>query len=207
VRRPGWVVVVPVKRLAEAKTRLHPPGPAPMRQRLALAMAQDTVRAVLACPEVSELVVVTDDPRAAPALVAMGAQVVPDQPAAGLNPAVTYAARTVAGRPALAAVTADLPALRPAELGDALRAVAGGRAFVADAAGTGTTLVAAPPGVELDPRFGDRSAARHAASGARPLTGDWPTLRCDVDTVGDLAAAAELGLGPYTSAVWHSALR
>jgi 2-phospho-L-lactate/phosphoenolpyruvate guanylyltransferase len=85
--------------------------------------------------------------------------------------------------------------------------VAGGRAFVADAAGTGTTLVAAPPGVDLDPRFGDRSAARHAAAGARPLVGDWPTLRRDVDTVDDLAAAAELGLGPYTCAVWQTVLR
>ena len=36
------------------------------------------------------------------------------------------------------------------------------------------------------------------------LTGDWPSLRRDVDTRADLAAAAALGLGPATRA-WTAA--
>ncbi|PWU44589.1 2-phospho-L-lactate guanylyltransferase, partial [Micromonospora globispora] len=40
-----------------------------------------------------------------------------------------------------------------------------------------------------------------AASGALPLTGDWPTLRRDVDTADDLATATRLGLGPRTAAL------
>ncbi len=102
-------------------------------------------------------------------------------------------------------LTADLPALRPAELAEALRAARAGppdvRHFVADASGTGTVLLAAPPGVPLRPRFGSGSAAAHAASGARPLAGDWPSLRRDVDTAADLATAARLGLGPRTAAL------
>ncbi|MER7420801.1 2-phospho-L-lactate guanylyltransferase, partial [Micromonospora peucetia] len=100
---------------------------------------------------------------------------------------------------------ADLPALRPAELAAALHAAQAPppevRRYVADAPGRGTVLLAAPPGVPLDPRFGVGSAAAHAASGALALTGDWPSLRRDVDTADDLAAAARLGLGPCTAAL------
>jgi 2-phospho-L-lactate guanylyltransferase len=74
------------------------------------------------------------------------------------------------------------------------------RGFVPDVPGTGTTLLAAPPGVPLDPRFGPGSAAAHAASGAIRLEGDWPSLRQDVDTPADLVAAARLGLGPRSAA-------
>ena len=55
----------------------------------------------------------------------------------------------------LAALTADLPALRPAELAAALRAAErraqAAAAFVPDAAGVGTTLYAVPPGGEFLP--------------------------------------------------------
>ena len=76
-----------------------------------------------------------------------------------------------------------------------------GRAFCADADGTGTTLLLAAAARALDPRFGEGSAARHRASGAVALDGAWPGLRRDVDTGDDLCAAAELGLGPHTRAV------
>jgi 2-phospho-L-lactate/phosphoenolpyruvate guanylyltransferase len=212
MRERRWVVVVPVKRLAAAKTRLRGSVAGVPHERLVLALAQDTVRGALACPLVAEVVVVTDDPAAAAAVGRLGARVVPDLPDAGLNAAIGYGAAVTArpdqgvaatARPdrGVAAVTADLPALRPAELAAALRAVSG-RSFVPDAAGTGTTLLAAPPGTDLDPRFGPDSAARHAASGARRLDGDWPSLRRDVDTGADLARAAVLGLGPHTAAVF-----
>jgi 2-phospho-L-lactate/phosphoenolpyruvate guanylyltransferase len=58
-----------------------------------------------------------------------------------------------------------------------------------------------PPGGDLDPHFGPGSAVAHAASGARPLDGDWPSLRRDVDTPADLTAAARLGLGPRSSLI------
>ncbi|QSB17432.1 2-phospho-L-lactate guanylyltransferase [Natronosporangium hydrolyticum] len=210
---PGWAAVIPVKRLAQAKSRLRgATGPVP-HEHLVLALAQDTVRAARACPLVAEVLVVTDDPVAAGALTELGARVVPDLPDAGLNPAISYAASQVSRDRPVAALTADLPALRPTELAAALRAtgeLAGGRGFVPDAAGTGTTLLAWSPdrraGLEpaagLDPRFGPGSAARHTASGAHRLTGGWPSLRRDVDTAHDLAEAARLGLGPATRGCW-----
>jgi len=198
-------MVVPVKRLATAKTRLRggtPPGVP--HARLVLAMAQDTVRAALACPVVAELLVVTDDPEVTAALAGLGARVVPDAPGAGLNPAIGYGAAAAPAPGWVAALAADLPALRTGELRAALAAAgragrAGRRGFVADAGGTGTTLLAAPPGVPLDPRFGPGSAARHAAAGAWALAGEWPSLRRDVDTATDLAAAERLGLGRHTA--------
>ncbi|MBQ1050711.1 2-phospho-L-lactate guanylyltransferase [Micromonospora sp. C51] len=198
-----WTVVVPVKRLAAAKTRLRGGLPGVPHQDLALALAADTLAAVRACPGVAEIVVVTDDAQVTGTARSSGARVLPDVADAGLNAAFRHGVADVAGW--VAGLTADLPALRPAELAAALHAALTGppgiRRFVADTPGTGTVLLAAPPGVPLDPRFGAGSAAAHAASGARPLTGDWPSLRRDVDTADDLAAAARLGLGSRTAAL------
>ena len=93
----------------------------------------------------------------------------------------------------------DLPALRSAELRSALQATpATGASFVADALGTGTTLYAARDPADFMPAFGARSADRHRAAGAVALTGDWPSLRQDVDEIGDLGRALILGVGEHT---------
>ncbi|QGN50288.1 2-phospho-L-lactate guanylyltransferase [Micromonospora sp. WMMC415] len=200
----AWTVVVPVKRLGVAKSRLRGALRGVPHEALALALAADTVRAVRACAAVADVLVVTDDPRVAAVAGGAGARVLPDSPAGGLNAAFRHGASAARGG-WVAGLTADLPALRPAELAAALKAAqagpAGVRRYVADAPGSGTVLLAAPPGVALDPRFGVGSAAAHAASGALALAGDWPSLRRDVDTVEDLATAARLGLGPRTAAL------
>ncbi|MEI4272793.1 2-phospho-L-lactate guanylyltransferase [Klenkia sp. LSe6-5] len=99
----------------------------------------------------------------------------------------------------LAALHSDLPALRPAELAEALGlAAALPRSSVPDAEGTGTVLLATTDG-PLEPAFGPGSAAAHAASGAVPLGGAWPGLRRDVDTPAHLAQALHLGCGPRTA--------
>jgi 2-phospho-L-lactate guanylyltransferase len=195
----NWLAVVPVKRLAEAKSRLRGALPGVPHEDLALAIVLDTVVAALGCSVVADVVVVTDDPAVRGPALALGAEVVPDVPDAGLNPAFEYGAGLARGRP-VAALAGDLPALRAGELAAALSGPAV-RGFVADAAGTGTTLLAAPPGVPLAPRFGPGSAAAHRASGARPLTGAWPTLRQDVDTPEDLRAVVRLGVGVHTAAL------
>ncbi len=222
-----WSIVIPVKRLSLAKTRLSaalvdhtadplltespssadpPPDAAllPANGRIALAMASDTVCAALASETVSVVVVVTDDRLAADTLSALGARVVPDAPDDGLNAALRYGAAMVAAqRPdsGVAALSADLAALREGELTDALdQAARHARAFVTDVEGTGTTLLTALPGHDLDPRFGIESAQAHHRSGAFRLGGGWPSLRRDLDTPADLAVASRMGLGPATAA-------
>ncbi|MBO0808286.1 MAG: 2-phospho-L-lactate guanylyltransferase, partial [Actinobacteria bacterium] len=82
---PGWSLVIPVKVLARAKSRLAALA-GPHRAALALAMAADTVTAAVACQSAAGVIVVTDDLRAAAALADAGAVIVADQPGRGLNP-------------------------------------------------------------------------------------------------------------------------
>jgi 2-phospho-L-lactate/phosphoenolpyruvate guanylyltransferase len=198
-----WCLVLPVKRLPAAKTRLGPPYD-DHRATLALAFALDTTLAAFACPLVAAVQVVTDDLQAANALSAIGADVTADDPDAGLNPALVHGARLAARhRPgtSVGTLAADLPALRPAELAVALRdATAHGRSFVRDAEGTGTTLLLARAAEDLRPMFGPGSAARHAGSGGHEISADaLPSVRRDVDTAADLDAALLLGVGRWTA--------
>ncbi|MEU6930336.1 2-phospho-L-lactate guanylyltransferase [Streptomyces sp. 2RAF24] len=206
----GWSLVVPLKPLARAKSRLAPAAAGALRPRLALAFAEDTVAAALACATVRDVVVVTDDRTAAAALAALGARIVPDVPGGGLNGALAHGARAVrAARPgaAVAALNADLPALRSAELARVLEAAGEfPRSFLADAAEIGTTFLAACSGTELEPAFGGASRRRHLSSGAVEIRlGGVDSVRRDVDTGKDLAAALALGVGPRTAARWVGA--
>ena len=196
----SWGLVVPVKRLELAKTRLSSYGD-DVRRDLALAFALDVVTAALDAVTVAEVVVVSDDETARHALAAIGARVVADTPDAGLNPALEHGAGQLDAGSGIATVSADLPALRPHELDAALSAVpAGGRGFVVDVTGTGTTLLAASPGVPLGPAYGESSREVHLRSGAVELPGA-PGLRLDVDTPEDLQAALALGVGRATADV------
>ena len=125
-----------------------------------------------------------------------------DAPDDGLNPALVHGADLLLaehGPGGVATVSSDLPALRPADLADALQSVPpGGRAFVADVQSRGTTLLAAA-GTDLLPAYGPDSRQAHLSSGALELPGT-PGLRRDVDTPEDLREALALGVGPHTAA-------
>ncbi|MDG4859393.1 2-phospho-L-lactate guanylyltransferase [Streptomyces sp. T-3] len=201
---PAWTLVIPLKPLVRAKSRLADAAGDALRPSLALAFAQDTVAAAVACAGVRDVVVVTDDALAGRELAALGARIVRDEPSEGLNAALAHgarAARVIRPSSAVAALNADLPALRPTELQRVLDyASAFPRAFLPDAAGIGTTLLSAGPGISLAPAFEGLSRARHGASGAVeiPLS-DVPGVRQDVDTWDDLEAALALGVGPRTA--------
>lgn len=198
-----WSVVIPVKRLSLAKTRLRGGLPGVPHDDLVLSLAADTVAAALSCPMVTAVFVVTDEPLVRQTVTELGAEPITDVPDAGLNPALEHGAdQAIRRRPecGVVALGGDLPALRPGELADALDAARNHpRAYVCDVERTGTVLLAARPGSRLGPRFGPGSARAHRDSGAVELVGDWPTLRRDVDTAGDLVAAAALGLGRHTA--------
>jgi 2-phospho-L-lactate/phosphoenolpyruvate guanylyltransferase len=203
-----WSVVIPVKVLTQAKSRLARLGE-DRRVELALAMAADTVTAALACQEAADVIVVTDDQVAGSMLAALGASVIPDG-SDGLNAALSHGAFYVLERrpgAGVAALFADLPSVRPAEIATALAAARNHpTAFVADAAGDGTTLYTARPGTGFRPSFGLASRARHAANGAVELNlAGIDGLRRDVDTPEDLQAAVAIGLGPHSAALLRTA--
>lgn len=56
-----WTLVIPLKALTRAKSRLSDTAADGLRPGLALAFAQDTVAAALACAAVRDVAVVTDD--------------------------------------------------------------------------------------------------------------------------------------------------
>jgi 2-phospho-L-lactate guanylyltransferase len=204
-----WTVVIPVKVLSRAKSRLASLAGA-RRADLALAFACDTVSAAMAVPAITRVVVVTADEQVRRAVSTLGASVVTEEPADdgadGLNAALRLGAAGDSG--AIAGLTADLPALRPAELARALCRVGDSASFVPDQQGTGTTLYATAPGTQFRPMFGGLSRDRHAANGCRELRmDDAPGLRRDVDTPEDLMAAVALGLGAHTAPVVANLLR
>ena len=192
-----FALLVPVKALSLAKSRLSV-AEVVEREPLMRAFALDAIAAAAASPAVAQVHVVTDDT----GFDVDGAQQLPDEGDGDLNRALHAASlrvRLVDPDLAVAAMCADLPSLRTEDLTDALSAGLTSRWFVADAAGTGTTLLAAGPGVELDPHFGTGSARRHEESGAMPVRAELSSLRRDVDTEEDLAAASELGVGEHTA--------
>lgn len=194
--------VVPVKRLALAKSRLE--VPAEQRQTLALAFALDTITSLAACPHVTDILVVTSDPVVARRVRPLGARVTTDQ-GIGLEPSVAgglQAAATWRPGTGVAVVPADLPCLRPDDVTRVLTAAADSPgAFVPDRSGTGTTLVVYPPGLRALTRYGPGSATGHRALGLRALPDAPLRARHDVDTLADLAEAEALGVGAETDAV------
>jgi 2-phospho-L-lactate guanylyltransferase len=189
--------------------------PTAARVALVLAMFEDTVAAAGATEGVARVLVVSSDPAVVERTGRNGLETIPD-PGRGLNAAIrrgwqaaatfSEAAQRATG---LAALTGDLPALRPAELAAALVAARPyPSAFVADRAGTGTTLLTTARGHETAPHFGRGSRTAHRRAGAHELTSErMDGLRCDVDVLDDLDAALRLGVGSRTAAVVDSLRR
>lgn len=197
-------LIIAVKRLAAAKTRLAPVFSARTRETVVLAMLIDTLTAAASVGSVASITVITPDEAAGAAAADLGANVLADPTPGGhrdpLNNAITAAEKEVAGSFSnIVVLQGDLPALQTQELSGAIVAARHHqRSFVADRLATGTAALFAF-GTALDPKFGPDSSARHRRSGAIELTGAWPGLRCDVDTPADLAAARRLGVGAATA--------
>jgi 2-phospho-L-lactate guanylyltransferase len=202
VTTPRFTLLVPVKDARSAKTRFGHVGPT-TRADLMRAFARDAITAARRTP-LAEVVVVGDAAALRTVLEGIDVDVVADEGGGDLNAALRGAAGRLA-RPdrGIAVMLADLPCLHTSDLEAALSYAAehARRIFVADAAGTGTTLLTTPAGTDLDPRFGPGSAAAHAAGGAHPMGGSLASLRLDVDTTEDLDRAVRLGVGPETSRV------
>lgn len=165
--RPGAGVwgVVPVKSFAQAKQRLAPGFDRAFRAGLAAAMAEDVLRALAAVPELSGLVVVSEDPDAASLAERYGACVLRDQAGAGHTAAVTAAARILAegGCASMLVLPGDVPLITAAEISRLLRAHPPGRSFTIvpdhDCRGSNAILCSPPDAVPLS--FGLDSFSVH----------------------------------------------
>lgn len=209
-------MVVPFKGAADAKSRLSGSFDNSSRAALALAFLVDTVSAVRAVPDVSSVLVVSNEQGLAADLAAAGqtpgrADVEPlviADPGGGINAAIAAGlalARASAPGTWAAALTGDLAALRPSDLveafalAEAAASTGARRTFVHDREGSGTTMVAFAPGAESPTQFGVGSSAAHTSAGYRPLAVPAESsLRLDIDDADDLERARLLGLGEAT---------
>jgi 2-phospho-L-lactate guanylyltransferase len=205
--------VMPVKSFGRAKQRLRNAVGQPDRGELAAAMAGDVLAALRAVPGISEIVVVTAEPRAAAAAREAGAQLVDDPVEAGQSEAASLGVETAVTRGAerVLLVPGDCPSLDPDEVTALLGAFpSAGVVIVPDRHGSGTNALLLTPPEVIAPAFGPGSFARHAAraagAGAVVRVAQAPSLELDVDTPGDLAAlrdalAALPGAAPRTRAL------
>lgn len=200
----SWTVIVPIKAWDGAKSRLHAESGA--RRSLAMAFACDALDAVRRCDQVGRVVVVTNSDEVAEYAGSVGAVPIPEPADPGPDPlgaavreGVAWALDRHPNDP-VAVIPADLPSLTSSDLGQLLReASAHPLAFVADANGSGTTILSSQRPDLLRAGYGPGSAERHRSFGAIEL--DAPAgVRRDVDEFHELLEARALGVGDHTSA-------
>jgi 2-phospho-L-lactate guanylyltransferase len=203
--------VVPVKRLADSKSRLLPDLSRRELEALALAMAEDVLAALLATPEIERVAVATPDARVADAARELGAEALlgPDP---GLNEAVEAAAAKLhlADDAPLLVVLGDVAAADPAELSQLFAELdtmpPGPAAVMAPSRDGGTCALLRRPHDAFPARFGRGSAPRHRdaarAAGVELRELDLRSLALDLDCADDVEQFVEEETGgPRTRAL------
>jgi len=191
--QPRTWAVVPVKRLADAKSRLAGVMAPTERQAFCLAMLDDVLAALGRTPGLAGTLVVTADDEAAAHARAAGARVVDEAPVAGLNAALDLAVMGLRAERAdrMVVLPADVPLVTPEALASLL-AAGDGVTLVPDRAGVGTNGLSMAPVGALPFRFGASSLGRHCkeaqARGLPVRVVDIPELALDIDTPDDLDA-------------------
>ncbi|MBC8162805.1 MAG: 2-phospho-L-lactate guanylyltransferase [Roseiflexaceae bacterium] len=187
--------LVPIKPLAEAKTRLATLLTPQQRRALALAMFEDVLAALVATPEVAAVSVIGGDALTRQQAEFYGARAVADPRA--LNQALTQAAAQTwarGQRPLI--VFADLPLATPAELGELTAHNAVADIVLAGAPDGGTNAMLCAPTMPL--LFGSGSLAHHLRAaeqrGLRAKVLDLPGLARDIDRPEDIWWLAEHGV-------------
>ena len=191
------VVVIPVRGLEGAKSRLGGVLDAEERRDLVSALLRGVIGAAAAAPGVAEVVVVSPDPEALELAAGAGARPI-RQAGMGLNEALDSArAEVLAGGPAaLLVLPADLPTIEPRSVAAILERAGPPPTvvLVPDRHGRGTNALLLTPAGIIDFAFGGDSRAEHAAraraAGARYEEVD-AGLGLDLDTSDDLLLVEE----------------
>lgn len=186
---PEISLVLPIKDIARAKSRLNLPPTA--RRQVAMALARHALEVATQCLPAGQIHVVSSDDGVRELAGGLGACVIAD-PGRGLNPAIERGVKDAARRDprrGVVVLVCDLPEINAEALNAFFRVIdssPGEARYVADRSGSGTTAVFCPAGVTVRMVFGQDSAARFEALGCRQV-GDAPReLRSDLDTLDDL---------------------
>ena len=190
--------IVPMKPLAEAKTRLWDDLPPLERQAVVLLMLERVVAAAVNATAPGACVVVGGDDVVREVAEASGARWTPDT-TDGLNAAL-WTGMQVAytdGAEAALFLPGDLPLITGDDVRAVMTASDGYAATVCVRASSdgGTNALLQPAGTAFEPLLGVRSFERHceaaAAKGATLVTPDLPRISFDLDTRADYEWAKE----------------
>jgi 2-phospho-L-lactate guanylyltransferase len=183
-------ILIPVKRLNEAKARLGVELSVEERHEFGLKMLSDVLNATL---EWRDRWVVTSDIDAAELALSHGCALI-DDPGDGLNAAVGAATDITmrVGADQLLVLPADVPLVERADVQLAFEVDAS--VGIAASNDGGTNLLLRRPPDSIPAQFGANSARRHAAvaraAGLQVEMIDAPSVKLDIDQPEDLRALA-----------------
>lgn len=183
--------VIPMKPLAQAKSRLASALPGDVRHELVRLMLQDVLAACHASSGIKAISVVTADTSLREMVEACGADLFPERGATGLNEAVSAAQAQIAPG-AMLYMAGDLPLVTPADIEAMIDATGDGIHSViapsCDRNGTNALLLSQANLVA--PEFGENSFERHLAAletiGPKARIVERRTLGLDIDRPEDL---------------------
>lgn len=191
-REPGISVVIPAKRLSEAKSRLDLQ---PLRRRqVALGLLITTTAAAMTAARVDMVYVITRDRVVASSVRVRGATPILEEPPFELNAAISQGRRTVIERhpeSPVAVLLGDLAFLDPSDLDSAIASFrnCGDPLMVPDRVGCGTTFLIHSQRSMPPTSFGPASAAAHRERGFVETGHELHSLRNDIDTLNDMDGA------------------
>lgn len=194
----GIWALVPIKELAEAKTRLAPVLNAAGRRELVLAMARDVLTALVETAALARVVVVSDIEGIDRLLAVDKVSAFDPRPARGLNAELASACAWAHGSGAsrILITHADLPAITAGAVRTFLDPDLDTRSLriAASKEGTGTNLLLASLPLPIALQFGKDSRLKFEAAALRDrirvdIRRD-PLLAADIDEPADLAELA-----------------
>lgn len=192
-------IIVPVKRFAEAKSRLAGVLPAADREKLAELLAITVLRQLACVRRVRRVVVASSEPSLVGVASEFGFAILPDDPLSpGLNAVIGRAVHQVvsSGAPDVGVVFSDLPLFSADEFDEIVRLHLEGAprqvTLVPDRFGMGTNVRLCRPGDLLPPLYGRNSAGEYqraaAACGAELRIIESDCLSHDLDQPADIGA-------------------
>ena len=206
-RHSIWVVI-PVKEVIGAKSRLALALPAHLRQGLALAMLEDVLNAVAGARNTAGLIVVTVDGAAQALAKKYAARIITEGATSGHSGAVNTAARILAreGKRGFLQMPLDIPFVSSEEISTLVAMHQEEPSFIIapsnDELGSNGVLVSPPTAVPL--AFGEDSFFPHLRMaekcGIRPQVVRLPGFGLDIDRPEDLAEFAKLRSNTCTQA-------
>lgn len=203
-------LLLPVKRIENAKQRLAPLLSPAERRALMAAMMADMFAAAAEARAPERVFVVTADPHAAAAAEARGWTVLHETHQVSESASVDDASRRCAalGVTALLRLPLDLPLVTGADIDSVFAVPMPARSvlMVPSRDGTGTNAILRAPPTLFASQFGPGSYALHRAAAAQAGTPALelrhPRIEMDVDDAADLRALLALGMPGGATGAW-----